>query len=1727
MTDEKKAEGQGAGLGKEGHFDKELYGGSKEGDFVHELPTDKEAAELERQEGGVLAGSGLKPGGGGKPQDDVPGGPGDDPFKDTRSKTIADREDEYRAQRHRRMLSPPRADPFADETPAPELQTYKDVMIGQQLDKEKQEVMRKIQKQKEEEATQKAEGRAEEVPAEKKKRRWDSTAGKKGEEEGKKEGKKEGKDKGEGHKKDEGDEGDKDEEEKKKKPKKKQERTCVDLPGVRLAQVDHSELDSFVKDKEVDSALKCTAECGRHISCKQSIFSHANKGCYLFKLSTVEVNAFKDGYNSSYCGDQKDESLMMMMLHQAYKGYVPAKPAPAPAGPVAGPPPDIHVRRLSDTSTKFYWQIAHVPNLTMGVMRDQGASAMRIIPRNGSCFTTPGFIYMVACMTAKPVYMSGRSLQLDPPPFNDRCLAVGGLCGATCGSGTEVDEHVARYCPRHGNLPMRRLSGEDPKKPVSPYASARIPKEMLVQPIEPRRSATTRSIAARCFFHGFMFFIAISYIATILGKFPGNFTDFFPVHTWEEIRTHGYVLDKFGSAVSTGVSASEGKTIVFRNWLGKIAARPRFDDPAIPTFAKWVDVFCDEGHREGARIMWMAWTDFLDTNPPVEFLQQWSVNVQNLTFEQAAYFTPFDLEWELKAGKRKVLPVTPEQGDSVIPGSRVTVPAGGVKLQPDSLAKLKDLYEVFKFLPDNLKMEPALSKMDDCVLTRKVALGFEDGRGKKPKSCFTVPFSNNWRSELEKTMEQRMDTLGLSSKEHYKSSLVVTDSSGKRADAFGRDALAERQFPLHCREPLARQDRQVVMVYCARAKPESDRKGIAKTRGLDKYLWACLRPKAVRRATGDQPRRSFKKKRTDERQPLLSQADRPWSSVSGPDFENFVLEEVSRSVEAVVKRQNEKFIHKKDGNARRRSANSTLAKDYAKAYLQHRTVDSDWEMARFCYGEIVGEEMDKDGDEVVVLDNPSPALLELVSDLQLPGMGLVALETEEVSRYFGLSRGQRRTAHTAKPTLEFLFTDTSGAEAPAEPSREFTQELRKKLQGVAGASDEEAKGLVIEVQLKGDNLVALVRGPGKIIEPIRDRNLSSVQVLSYLGRMIDSHPTVTVKKDLLMPYAGVRGKSGGLNYVVDLLQFRHGFIGTGAEGDPTPERMLFGIFDARHQPHPDYWRQVLPKFMHNTDSGYTYEANDEVTMVQAPQSFPAVDMNDDVLDVHNGLCFNLMNVIRNRCGGVTSCGTNAVWQINARDFSRQGENAESLEYFDSRTKIEDTASTHIQFCQGKRSVYVQEKISTGIAKLNNDYLCALERWAEGAVQLFWLQIFADKTHQLVLFGLAILGFLGAIYYSLYGGWTKDFIGMNVFCDVEGTPTLLLGQAHGFCNSLYGIFSKFLEHTIDRVIFKMAAEDYMRLIDFSLVWLLIVLSMAAITALLSARGIMPRIVRVFIMMENISYWLTSCSIFFWLSLTLFMIIGMNPPLMFNVTHFMMFILAINITNHCMINEYKNMGGCSELSIWRSQQAYTLAAPLYVMAIARGTAASWGIIWQRLDKSFWTASDHGSDVVRGVTVWVTFIWVAFVFCTFYLLILEGKRWLFNEIGDKIQKQCQVVAVLMLGLLAITVWEPFLALWGADKSISDMDKTEDKEEEEEGDNGKEGEGGGEGGKDAGKGGGRTMLHGVASLMVWWRSKAWIMRYVIDFGMPLLVLCGVLGGGVSILMMAAHASIVKGFRV
>jgi len=81
--------------------------------------------------------------------DEVAAGEHDDPFKDAYRNRISSREDDYHKKRYRQM-SPPRYDPLKDYDKLPEsnARTYKDIMLEQKIQNEKNELMNKKSSQK-------------------------------------------------------------------------------------------------------------------------------------------------------------------------------------------------------------------------------------------------------------------------------------------------------------------------------------------------------------------------------------------------------------------------------------------------------------------------------------------------------------------------------------------------------------------------------------------------------------------------------------------------------------------------------------------------------------------------------------------------------------------------------------------------------------------------------------------------------------------------------------------------------------------------------------------------------------------------------------------------------------------------------------------------------------------------------------------------------------------------------------------------------------------------------------------------------------------------------------------------------------------------------------------------------------------------------------------------------------------------------------------------------------------------------------------------------------------------------------------------------------------------------------------------------------------------------------------------------------------------------------------
>eukprot|EP00913_Durusdinium_trenchii_P023826 g22376.t1 len=125
-----------------------------------------------------------------------------------------------------------------------------------------------------------------------------------------------------------------------------------------------------------------------------------------------------------------------------------------------------------------------------------------------------------------------------------------------------------------------------------------------------------------------------------------------------------------------------------------------------------------------------------------------------------------------------------------------------------------------------------------------------------------------------------------------------------------------------------------------------------------------------------------------------------------------------------------------------------------------------------------------------------------------------------------------------------------------------------------------------------------------------------------------------------VPLRTSRGKAGGLNFAENYLSIYADKPENmyGDERDNYP--CLYSICDARHQFQTDFFHSTIPYFFDDE-----MELNPYVGFTQCPQFFHEMQDKLDYLDNNNAQFFRLNCMIRNCCGGVSSCGTNGTWLI--------------------------------------------------------------------------------------------------------------------------------------------------------------------------------------------------------------------------------------------------------------------------------------------------------------------------------------------------------------------------------------------------------------------------------------------------------------------------------------------------
>merc|ERR1712048_777767 len=202
-------------------------------------------------------------------------------------------------------------------------------------------------------------------------------------------------------------------------------------------------------------------------------------------------------------------------------------------------------------------------------------------------------------------------------------------------------------------------------------------------------------------------------------------------------------------------------------------------------------------------------------------------------------------------------------------------------------------------------------------------------------------------------------------------------------------------------------------------------------------------------------------------------------------------------------------------------------------------------------------------------------------------------------------------------------------------------------------------------------------------------------------------------------------------------------------------------------------------------------------------------------------------------------------------------------------------------------------------------------------------------------------------------------------------------------------------------------------DFTILWTLICVGFLVILICLGYTTRLPSLVRTVIMFENCTYFWSSPTVFFWVGLSAYMIIFDATPFHFRVVDWMIIALGIMISKYIMQQRMKMIGNCDEFSIWRSQQMFFVGGPLHVMSLCQGTKAAYKICWQQIDKSFWSASDHGQQVVTFVKLWTGLVLFLGVLCT---LILSLAALLGCKVGAS-----QWVALILILFMSFTILSP----------------------------------------------------------------------------------------------------------
>jgi len=557
-----------------------------------------------------------------------------------------------------------------------------------------------------------------------------------------------------------------------------------------------------------------------------------------------------------------------------------------------------------------------------------------------------------------------------------------------------------------------------------------------------------------------------------------------------------------------------------------------------------------------------------------------------------------------------------------------------------------------------------------------------------------------------------------------------------------------------------------------------------------------------------------------------------------------------------------------------------------------------------------------------------------------------------------------------------------------------------------------------------------------------------------------------------VPLRSSHGKAGGLNFVDnyisvvnDRMENRYGTPDDGPDCKNDQDRApsLYAIADARHQFQPDFMISCIPCFFDT--KGWL---NHRVAFTQAPQHYPEYADKNDYLDNNNAQFFRLNAMIRNCCGGVSSCGTNGMWQLPDRDNDetfwlhrlkrvrdRDGELRTEMierEQFHTSCKIEDTASSLDRVLVGEYSQFVNRKLSFGMSKDPEGFLGAQQRWVEGAITLClqWVTNHADAHGQakknqplLWLVILAFIFYIVALLRMVTKQYTSSFLvelGLmppGAFDSMIRTPLhpmihgayeLLLAIRGGHSPNSYS-YKVYEDMTLQFVVFMLTC-----VFMFGVLW--IITNCARLfRGSCSFPWEMKWWGRLLISFDNLTYWIWFWTSFFWIGFNIFLAV-FPANFHFNNIAMMSFLLAATFLNYALIIsnsmrfslmesiDANEIAFLSMDNIWRANQLFFMVGPIQGFSVFTGTKNFLSYLMYGQDIGGWSGGDLTQISIAIVKYWTTMIITASICCWVYL---------FTSSPTEVEYQSRRPGCLIFSFIAMDVLHPCVYLWTIGASLS----------------------------------------------------------------------------------------------